>query len=332
MTPVYFPLTHFSDDIAKAATACFHQMTLYLPAAAPLHPSIKKLKDSGFLELKIPVQGDENKIEALMRDYRNWLVSHKGGEISFFKAMKNSTPFFDETSISNIRSAVKKNKDRSVASDETPDPVFLSRLFLRAAQDFDTTRQEIDKNLNSVEEMEEKLLNGLKGEADELDFHMPDVIVKDDPAEYMLKERLEAWSRLMLTDSNISGIYITPSRSVLDFILENFPKAASLANYEDIPYGVNNSQSRLFQDELIQYLETVVKKSWLDSSDNSPPRKDEIFSKHAISDSEKVVSLSLYILPDIQPVECFSSFIRSDNSTINLKGSDIQNTVIGYIA
>jgi hypothetical protein len=219
MKPVYFPFTYINDAAARNLFACFGEVTVYQPSANKIPENMKRLAGEGILDLKVPVQGDEERIMALIREYEEWGELHQKNDMAFLKAIGERVPFFDENSPTELASQIKKIRDGK--NEEIPGILFNSRLFLCLAQDYDIMQEGINRDLASVHEMEKKLLAGLTHE-DEVFFTKKtgDYLGSDDPGRYKTKERIEAWAYLMSNDSDNPSFFVTCNRDVFDFTVE----------------------------------------------------------------------------------------------------------------
>ncbi len=72
MKPIYFPFTYISEAAVAAISACFKQTVVYQPSRHTLPAEMQKLADSGLIDVRIPITGDENKLDAILRDYNEW--------------------------------------------------------------------------------------------------------------------------------------------------------------------------------------------------------------------------------------------------------------------
>ena len=136
MKPVYFPFTYINDTVARDLYACFGQITVYQPGAHNIPENMQRLANEGLLDLKVPVSGDEAKLEALIKEYKEWGELHQKSDTAFLKAIGERIPFFDDTFSTQLASQIKKIRDENY-SKEKPDILFNARLFLCLAQDYD---------------------------------------------------------------------------------------------------------------------------------------------------------------------------------------------------
>ena len=130
---------------------------------------MQKWAESGLIDIRIPVFGDENKLEAILKDFRIWANLHRQGTLDFLKAWSGKIPFFDETLVSQIRADISKRSGIDQAPKESDD-IFSARLFLHIAQEFDLHNIGLNQDLRSIETMEQDLFKSLHGE-DEVLHH-----------------------------------------------------------------------------------------------------------------------------------------------------------------
>jgi len=228
MNAIYFPFTVVSGQTMDALSACFTSVSVYQPsthtpkalAEKGGHPSPFRRGSGGEVfaaEIRRPVQNDDDKLEALAKDYRKWAELHQGAELNFFKFRHDD----DDHAIAHIRSELKGYD----IPQEAADSLFNARLFLKIAQEYDSKRQDVDREISAFEKMEKSLFEELRGE-DEAEIEIPlekSLLRHEDAGGFMTEERLNAWTRLMLEDAEISNFFITNSHAVFDFLAEKTP-------------------------------------------------------------------------------------------------------------
>jgi len=165
MKPVYLPFTYVSDPIAEALCACFTQIVIYQPVGNQVPENMLKLEKEGVLDIRTPVRGDEGKIDAICRDYREWLTIHQGGEIGVLKVQDEKIPFFSEFSSYQIIQEIKNHKQPKTRRAKA-EPLFTDRIFLKIAQDYDIENWDVAQDMVFLQEMEQTLMRDLKGEDD----------------------------------------------------------------------------------------------------------------------------------------------------------------------
>lgn len=319
MKPVYFPFTYVTEPAAAALASCFRQTAVYQPSALKLPEPMKKWQENGVLDIRTPVKGDEDKLNAVITDYKNWANLHQGADLSFFKTRGHSIPFFEGTSSQIRADIVRKSKAEIRAEPELPD--LNARMFLCIAQEFDIQQWEIRSDLASFETLEKDFMKNLKGEEDELSF--PHVSLSpQDTGNYMLAERLKAWSRLMRHDPESSGIFVTGSRSVFEEVMEIVPEPKKTIAFDSIPLYESGSDENTgtWQDSLTEYLEKLI----------SDPSSDTDISPLSNKKAGPKISLNLCLISGKSPESLFGHWTDRGIFPKNT-GEVYKNTIIGLL-
>ena len=328
MKPIYFPFTYVSGLEAAALSACFKQTVVYQPSRHDISAEIQRWADSGIIDLRVPIAGDENKLEAILKDYNAWANLHQGGTLDFFKAWEGKIPFFDETFSSQIRADIKKQSSAGQSLKE-PEDIFRARLFLHIAQNFDLQNNGLNQDLKLFDAMEQDLMKNLKGEDDALN---PGAAAKkrfpiSDPGFYMVAERLKAWTKLMQHDREPSGLYITTSRSVLDELLDKAPEIEMVIDFDSIPMHASRDETvEKWQDGLLASLNTLLTSAW-------PVSTDGMFEAPAVSGGDENATIKLYIVAGETPYDFFVRCVGNNAPQAGLETERVRfkNTLIGLI-
>jgi len=338
MKPVYFPFTFMPDPVVEAVSACFGQVVVYQPSGQNVPEQMQKWTEGGTLDIRVPIKEDEERLDSVLKDYRDWLNLHQGGEIAFLKTLKDAIPYFDETSTSKIRADIRKKVEGS-RSDKEPaieknDLLLQARLFLLAAQELDVQNFSIFREIRQFEEMEQDLFKNLKGEIE--DSHVRSLgnnaLMTDDPGACMAPERMAAWARLMLSDQmensdTISGLYITSSRTVFEYLTDNVPGVQMALDFDSIPVYRKRIEAVInWQDRLLEHLTRLAQNPW-------PPPKDADMESCIDKPCDRSVSLELYIVPGEEPLEFFSRFITKKPLQPHSEDTEkrLKNTLVGLI-
>jgi hypothetical protein len=85
MKPIYFPFTFISEPVFDALSACFGKIVVYQSSKVNIPENMKEWDNSGKLEIRIPIEGDEEKIDNILQDFKTWAQLHQGSELSFLK-------------------------------------------------------------------------------------------------------------------------------------------------------------------------------------------------------------------------------------------------------
>ncbi|OQX26325.1 MAG: hypothetical protein BWK80_11060 [Desulfobacteraceae bacterium IS3] len=323
MKPIYFPFTYISEQTAAALAACFRQTAIYQPSELKLPETIRKYSENGILDIRRPVSGNDDRLNAIIKEYRRWAEFHQGTGKAFFNIQGNKIPFFDDTKPSSIRADILRSaKPENGSSEaEAADLLLAARIFLCIAQDFDTQHHELNTDLVSFEKMEQNLMKNLRGEDfDEIGIKNDAFrFLREDAGIYMTAERIKAWTRLMLHDSESSGLFITDSRAVFEHIGESAADAEKVFYFKEIA----TDDAGGTRENLEQYLDMLVKNPDSVSADSLP--------KLPAGEREgRSLSLKLCLVPGESPDEFFGRYIQQ---TVFYENKKIlfPNTVFGLI-
>lgn len=316
MKPVYFPFTYINDTVAQDLYACFGQVTVYQPGAHDVPENMQRLADEGLLDLKVPVSGDEARLEALIKEYKEWGELHQKSDTAFLKAIGERVPFFDDTFSTELASQIKKIRDENY-SKEKPDILFNARLFLCLAQDYDLVQDGINRDLISVYEMEKKLFDGLTHE-DEMFFSKntgSSLQAADDSGKYKIKERIEAWIYLMSNDMEMARFFVTNNKDAFDYIIEKAGDSQKIIELSHIPFSPQSEVMHKWQEMLSEQIEGLLK--------NDDFTIDEkIYNLPAVKEPESEMSLKIFRIINKSRRDFINNILGQDyqDVMINNKG------------
>ena len=265
MLPVYFPFTGVDRCWLDAASGFFKKIAVYQVLAAAIPERMKTWQDEQRLDIRLPLGHHEKEIISILREYRSWAQHHQGGDISFFKTQVRHIPFFETSSVAQIRKEIKdKGKAETKAGKPNP-PDLYPGVFLQMAQDLDEKNREIAGGLKSQTAREHELMKALKG--DEL-FKMPGDsgpgMTSEDQDVYMMPERMAAWAHIMLVDDLPLPMVITSHPAALeDLVEQTLQESQALQFLQTLraPAGDAECVSRS-QDDLAVFLEKVSVLAW----------------------------------------------------------------------
>ncbi len=263
MKPIYFPFTYVSDSVAQALAACFGQFIVYQPLTGKMPELMRPWVAKGILDVRVPVAEDQNELETAVKNYLSWANLHLEGsglKSSFLQTGKDAIPFFRSSSPSQVMADIKEAvHGKSTA--KVPEPVSAARIFLYFAQEFDRQNHEVARDLKRYRQKEAELIRELKMEDDSLpaEFRKEATQRPDDSAGYMVLDRLAAWTRILLKDIDISGIFITHTPAVLQELLDRTPTAEKLLHFDSIPTGTAMTAALVsWQQKLVADLSYIV--------------------------------------------------------------------------
>lgn len=221
MIPIYFPFTIISDPVYRLMDFFFEGVVLYQPGDTEIPKPMRKLVSDGMVALRVPEKNMAGELESARAAFIDFAGLHGGNTGSVFGANQGQVPFFSDESVSSLRERIKSDRN---GSPETGDSLFRARLFLLLAQEYDRQNESVHMDLGRIAGMEADLL---------ADIREPDTLEKDHglfpgrpPAdhdrEYMIPERVMAWSKLALRDTSRPDFFLTSSGDAF----ENFIEAA----------------------------------------------------------------------------------------------------------
>ena len=331
MKPIFFPFTYVSDPVAEALAACFGQFIIYQPVSGNISDQMQAWIDRDVVDLRVPVTGDENKLKTAVRDYRIWADLHGGlpnEKPAILKTRMNPLPLFNDLSSSKIIEDIKE-KIHGHSSTQNQDPVLAARIFLYFAQEFDRQNQELTDALDRYDQQESDLFRRLKMEDDPVagQFRVTPKPAPDPLSDYMISDRLEAWTRIFDQDPEASNLFVTHSPDVLEHLLDRAPTVARVIHFESIPLVKwKNGKRAVWQEKLALKLIRLAEHKPVESSDESMEPLD-------LPAAGPTVALSVYRVPDRTPWEFFSGCARINRSAAHNadRKSQFENTLIALI-
>ncbi len=230
MKPIYFPFTFISEALCGNFNTFFPRFVLYHPSDVKMPASYRKWEEQGLVEPRAPLGGDEDRLEKLVLEYKEWLDRHRGSDMTFFKTRIfdslgiETVPMFGETSTSQIKADIKRGSGAPDAP--KPEQLFAIRLFLLVAHAFDEQQYELSLDLEQFQSLEKNLLEVMRGEDNEDDEEIVqkvDLVIAEDPGRHKTAQRVASWLALfeqdtVAPDENGCWLLLTASEAVLDQI------------------------------------------------------------------------------------------------------------------
>jgi hypothetical protein len=326
MKPIYFPFTYIPDAVAEAVAACFGQFIIYQPYCGKVPDQMQRWAEQGVLELRAPVADEDTELSAIVKGYLDWADLHLprvGVKTADLKSRLRGLPFFDDFSSSRIIAEIKgKIRDRSTS--EITDPTLTARIFLCLAQEFDRQNHEAACELDRFHQKNMDLIRQLKMEEDGLVSEpqpQPDFL-----ADYMVADRLQAWTRLFIQDSAASGLFVTHSPAVMAHLLDKTPTAVRIMHWESIPQDIGKNPAGLaWRKKLALNLARCAE-------DEQGSEVDGLTANIDPPADHGAISLDVYLVPHQVPGDFFA---RCTELSYNAGGTDqtvkIKNTLIALI-
>ena len=249
MKPLLFPYTYVMKSTLEATRCFFSGITVLQSSMEGMPEPMREWAAQGLLDVQLPDPEVSRIFDKVLAETENWVRTHRGGVASFLKGYQDNIPFFGPSSVSQIRQDIRM-AGRAVSPDvQQQETLLRARIFLQIAQNFDAQNQWLSHRLQQHEAMERNLYRELRGEASSGER----ATVSGQPTEnadtfqYMIRDRLKAWSQVMLSHGSMQGPLVTPHASVLTWIQEHvldteifilaatvpvIPKEAETANKE----------------------------------------------------------------------------------------------------
>jgi len=331
MKPIYIPYTFIPEEVAEAGAACFGQMIVFQPSGLELPAQMVASEKKGWLDICVPITGDEGKMLSVINDYKQWADVHANGDgtrLDLHGQRKDTIPFFNESSIMRIREDIQRRIDGTDTVQEAMDPFFSARVFLHMAQEFDNKNYEIHQSVRQLDKMEHQLMKTLQGGEFNDDRMTKNTYRANSPFDFMISERIEAWSGLMLYAlklNEMSGLYVTSNRSVWTYLVENSSTGEAVLDIENIPNKKDSTKEMQdWRDYLMKKIRKYTTEPWSDV-------KDERMDAPIKVETDRKISFSLYIIPGENPHQFFSRFCsrKLDDSNVYKDRCKIINTMLG---
>jgi hypothetical protein len=295
---------------------------MYRPAVCRDPSLLHPFEQAGSLEIRVPVTEDSNRLEMLLADYQNWARLHQGSDLAFFKSRQPAAPFIDTLS-SQIRSDILHYQDSP--TDPAHDPVFNARLFLEFAAAYDAQQADLNCDLANIQNLEKRFAAAL-GDLAEMEEPVPlgnMPLFQDDPGDFMLAERLQAWSRLCLQDRQhrrAEDLWITSRHSVVEWICDE-AEAEPVLEINCIPVLKTVDDNTLFwQESIMAYLSKLQTAPWPSTIKTfEPPSSDYVW--------ENAVSVKGFIIPNQAP-DALLHKMAADKSVRMPDSGQIRHTLI----
>ena len=313
MKVIFFPFTYINKTVAEALNAYFGQISVYQPSSID-YPVV--MNDTDFIDIRTPVTGNENIIKRIIQDFKAWGDIHHNDEMEIIKFTGSTIPFFDDNSINQIKTDIKKGLSNPAEMEE--DPVLNARVFLHFAQEFDKQHDEINQELFLCEELEHKFISDLMGtDKNNAIKNKVKEFVPDNSDDFMMKQRINAWSRLFMHEQECAPLFITTSRQAIEYLMDK------TGGFEKI---LTINADKLELGSFLDKIDDMSCKVWKASTTISQCLQD--IDSLVTETSNK---LTFYIIPDKTPHEFFADCADIDISGIELSEEQkrVRNTILG---
>ena len=326
MKPLLFPFTYVSEPVMNTYCQFFSGISVLQSSRKHIPEPMRQWADEGFLDIQMPDLKVSRVFDRVLAETENWVRSHRGGVASFLKAYQDEIPFFEPSSVSRIRQDIRE-AGRTVSPDESlQDALLQERIFLQAAQDFDAHNQWLSHQMQQQEAMERNLYRELRGDERSMDRATGPTQQweSEDPFQYMILDRLKAWSRVMLSHGHVQGPLVTTAASVPALIQEHVPDIGKLIPVATIPAVHQDAATKKNErQDLIDYCEKLVHTPLPLLNDSG------LLDVYPAEITDKL-SMKLYLLAGMTPRSLFARFVEGE--VPGGRGAVVEaNTLIGYI-
>jgi hypothetical protein len=331
MKPIYFPFTYVTRQTAEAFGAFFNAMIVYQASGSPLPSQMQALEENEFFEVRVPDASDQARFDDVVKNFKSWGELHfdsQGVRTVFSRSATEPVPFFNETATSQIVADVKGDS-HSGQTRRRLDLGFDARIFIELAQHYDRYCYEIEQDLGRYDEKMKDLFADIKGAGE--------YSIADDasgtgnfrikPADFMTLRRLHAWSYLFGQDTVDTGIMLTDSPFLIEYLLDHLPSVEKIQSYQCLSCpGLRDETDQSWRENLMAKLTSVVEGGR--NASGEMPR-----GEFSTDGKGPPVSLDLYLVPESRPIECLTaciakSIIRPDHQ---IPKSNVNHTVFGLI-
>lgn len=229
-TPILFPQTALAVETLDALTRDLGgPVVLYQPSRLIIEPALWQRAESGQVELRCPVCGDEEHIALLLQHFRRWADDHAGIDLTALAATAPPVPFFSDASSAAMRDVIRRGLSEprvESAAGQEAERLMQARLLLHLAQQYDQQQRDIEQEIARCQQHEQRLWRQLRGTAPH-----PPAAEQNRAGLAAAAARLAAWSRLLLQDvaqgrdeCDISQL-LTIHAEVFDLLREALPAA-----------------------------------------------------------------------------------------------------------
>lgn len=303
LKPVYFPHTYLPPAVAAAIRASFASVVAYQPIGGRLPADMRRLAESGFLDIVAPGSTDDPRLELLNRELEQWGRLHYDGAglhaaVRFSRCGQDAGS--DDDSPAALVSEIKRCCGSSPVS-EKEEPFMRARVFLHLAQQADFQAHRLQEDLVRFEKEQAALFESLTGESPPraAAVEWAGAHGHELPPERLIKQRIEAWARLYLRHPYPSSVFITASAEAIDLLAERHPAMRRISGV-DVPQDPAGA-------DLMSRLAILT-------STGSPAVESPFESREGVHLEDRAGAAGFYFVPDIPPLRLFAGLAARDDS------------------
>jgi hypothetical protein len=239
MKALYFPYTQIDRRQATLIAGHFGPMRLLNPSPETVPAATAALARENLIELGYAASASGAVLTAALRDFQQWAAAQGGGDLATLHRIHQGIPFVDVHSTPRILAELR-HAPQPIRRPEAAAKLQRALLFLLMAQELDSCQQALADDLQRTAAREQEMLALLHAGEDQEAAPLPTIgaAASQGDADYMLTERLQAWSRLALASgvsADAAALWLlTDRRPVLDRLLESMP-AETVLNRHPLP-------------------------------------------------------------------------------------------------
>jgi len=299
MTPIYFPFTYVSGVTLGVLRACFAQTTVFQPLTARVPEDMQSWARQGVLKFHFPTIIAQDRLERIVDDYFAWAESaagSRGAPPRLIERFRKSPPH-DSGTLSSWIVADIKSKLTSASQQPAEDLNLEAAAFLYFAQEFDRHHQSVTSDFAAVEKQHRMMIESLQGRPEtEGVERRPSGNPADTPGgNFMIADRILAWSRLFAAEPVESGLLVTGDPEVYELISDNTPGVRELIRRMPVPADSEAPEAaRRWRADLMTCLERLA------SNPRHSPDAGSLPTPPCAATANRFY-MSLYYAPDQPP-------------------------------
>ena len=326
MTPLLFPHTYLSPVTADAAAHFFSQLTIYQPVDGYLPDDLIPWVNTGFLKVHVPVPDDGDRVAAAVKDFQQWARQHLPGKNLrniLPRAVEPRPPFFGDHATAQILADLKAPRREDAESAQRS---FNTRLFLCLAQDWDQRHREIARQLDKVESESKAMLAQLQfPTAPDTSNSTPNPPVSlGKSPDFMLSERLNAWSQLFFADRQDRPLLLTTNGSIIADLIAGSDPALVLMQLKVEDFPSSGEPAADSQALLAARIEKVRQQTW--------PFERQLVP--AAAGEAEAADLTLYLFPN-QSLRSLVAYLAGSRASGRIQpnrgGTTAKHAVVGLL-
>ncbi|MFA5902577.1 MAG: hypothetical protein WC836_01485 [Desulfobacula sp.] len=281
---IFFPFSHISQNQMDALETFCPSFTFF-PATKDLNhqPRLQELVKGGKSVPVFSSEDDQFSVDQTFEQYLSWAKVNKGNEHNLRFLLRDNPYFTSDSDLTSIKSHIRGLKKAIEPHRMEKDGLHQDLLFLKMAKQCDQENESIDAQLRDIDKTRNKMLTNLLGEEDPTDT----VIYEEktgtpDPGSIMTRERVQAWSRVMmhynfLPKTDVTQVFITTSKAVTDYLETICSDVINALDINPIKVHENDCENITgWQQQIFEHLMCAAKGD-ADMQDHLPDVNDDCF-------------------------------------------------------